>query len=156
MSVAHPGKVTSFTVTNTLNSNEIWANSIHIRKEGSRDYHDVMKFINERLEEVAVLEKTIKSTIAAVNDMLIALKSIPSKPAPGADGQQGPQGPQGTQGPQGPAGKVGTTGLRGPKGDIVAKLSSIADIDTTDVKDGYALVWSSAKSKWVGQAIFEE
>lgn len=160
MSVALPGKVTSFTVKNTLNANEIWAESINIRKPNSRDYNNVIEYIDNKVVELKNLETKMKETISAVNDALVKLQNIPdvqqTNNEPVKDGKQGPKGDPGPQGPQGPQGKTGNQGLRGQKGDSIKKLSAIPDIDVSGIKDGSVLMWSESKKKWVTQTIFED
>ena len=157
MSVPLPGKVTSFTVKNTLNANEIWAESINIRKPDSREYNNIMEYIDNRVNELKNLETNMKETISAVNDALVKLKNIPdlqqTSNEPAKDGEKGDKGDTGSQGPQGPQGKTGNQGLRGQKGDSIKKLSSIPDIDISDIKDGSVLMWSESKKKWITQTI---
>lgn len=152
MSSVLPAKVTSLSVKNTLNANEIWVDSLNVRRD--RDYIDIAKYVDTKIEEIRAMERTIRDLETQINVTIAKLNGVVAGIKPQA-GPQGPQGPQGIPGVQGPQGKQGDQGLRGPKGDSVTKLASIPDVDVSGLVDGAALLWSDAKKCWVAQTIFE-
>lgn len=154
MSVPLTGKVTSLTVKNTLNANEIWSNSVNV-KNGAQ-YVDILKFVDSKLQEVKILEQKMNQAITTINNTLKCMDQLRTQSSVQTSPQPGPQGPPGPIGPPGPQGKIGKTGLKGPKGDSITKLGTIPDVDINGLSDGCVLVWSEDKGKWVAQKIFEE
>jgi len=148
MSVPKPGKVTSFTVKNTLNANEGWFNEFNFKVDGK--YTSIEKYVESKLQTIKDLESKLKLTIIEIEQAVQKLAS--SKPQNSEKSIQGPKGDPGipgAPGPIGPPGKIGPKGLKGPKGDTITKLSMIQDIDMTDIKNGSVLVWNESKNKWV-------
>lgn len=150
MSVPLTGKVTSLTIKNTLHANEIWTESINVRNSEDRSYTNVMKYIDDKLRDIKILEDQMKSTIQAVTQAVDKIKQQPIVPPQ----QQSVKGEKGDPGPQGPQGPQGKPGLKGAKGDTIKSLSSIPDVDVSQLKNGSVLVWSEEKKKWVTQ-VFE-
>lgn len=151
MSVPLTGKVTSLTVKNTLHSNEIWTEELHIRNDSKDRKYVNIRDIIKKLDELKILETQLQETIKTVSE---AIKNVPSENQQVVkNGEKGDKGDPGPQGPQGPQGKQGKQGLRGPS---VSQLSNIPDVDVSNIVDGAVLVWSSDKKKWVAQNVFEE
>lgn len=156
MSVPLTGKVTSLTVKNTLNATEIWSDAVHIRNPETRQYHNILEFVDQKLADIRLMEAQMKTTIEVVNKTLKALRDMPRPEIKPQTVQIPVKGEKGDVGPQGPQGKPGKPGLRGPKGDSVSKLASIPDVDTSNLSDGAMLVWSAEKEKWVAQQVLED
>ena len=152
MSVPLTGKVTSLTVKNTLHSNEIWTENLHIRNDKQdRKYINIREII-KKIDDLKILEKQLQETIQTVSE---AIKNVPQGHQETIKGDKGEKGDKGDPGPQGPPGKQGKQGLRGQRGDNITQLSSISDVDISNIVDGAVLVWSASKNKWVAQNVFE-
>jgi hypothetical protein len=149
MSVPAPMKVTSLTVKNTLSANEAFVQKLHIKDE--KKFVNVMEFITNKLTTVNELEKKLKDSLLEIEKVINEIKNIKVNEAPVA--VKGPKGDQGIPGVPGAPGKIGPRGLRG---QTVNKISQLADVDTSNIKDGCALIWSEKDSKWVTQNIFDE
>lgn len=154
MSVPLTGKVTSLTVKNTLHSNEIWTEELHIRNDSKdRKYVNIREII-KKLEELKTLENQLQETIKTVSEIIKNTPTGTQTIVKGPKGDKGDKGDPGESvvGPQGPPGKQGKQGLRGPS---VSQLSNIPDVDVSSLVDGAVLVWSESKKRWVAQNVFE-
>lgn len=154
MSVPLTGKVTSLTVKNTLHSNEIWTEQLHIRNKDDRKYLNVMDVV-AKLDELKALEKQLQETIKTVTEAIKNTSTGTQQIVKGPKGDKGDKGDPGESvvGPQGPPGKQGKQGLRGAS---ISQLANIPDVDVSEIVDGAVLVWSADKKKWVAQNVFEE
>ena len=114
MSVPLTGKVTSLTVKNTLHSNEIWTEQLHIRNKDDRKYLNVMDVV-AKLDELKALEKQLQETIKTVTEAIKNTSTGTQQIVKGPKGDKGDKGDPGESvvGPQGPPGKQGKQGLRG-------------------------------------------
>lgn len=151
--MAHPGKLSSLVIKNTLSARDIWADTVNVKDSDGKS-KDIVKLLDSKLNEIKLLESTLKTTMTEINKIVLELNSIksPSVQMVPIKGEIGPMGPPG---PAGPPGKPGSKGLKGSKGDSIHTLASIPDVDTSDLVDGSILVWSASKKKWVSQIITE-
>lgn len=166
MSIALPATATSFSVKNTFSAKQAYINELHIKDLPTNKFKNIVEYIDEKTKSLSEMEAKMKMTIVDINKAITELSSFRKNATEiqsvagkqglqGSPGLQGPPGPQGSQGPPGPQGKIGPKGLQGQKGDNIYKLSSIQDIDTSDLEDGAVLVWSTDKQKWVARIITE-
>ena len=151
--MAHPGKLSSLVIKNTLSVRDIWADSVNIKnKTGS--FCNVTQIIDSKLAELKVFEDNVSKSMVEINKIISELNNMKTQPTQVPVSAAAPAVIQ-VPGPVGPQGKPGK-GLRGPKGDTVKSLISIPDVDNdTDLVDGAVLMWSASKKKWIPQVITE-
>lgn len=156
MSIALPSAATSFTVKNTFSAKEAWINDLHIYNKDNK-FQTVNDIIEEKLQNVAQLEKTMKASLEEINKIVSEIAKLKNCSTTPTDikGEQGEPGKQGPPGPQGPPGKQGAKGLKGPKGDPILKLASIGDVDISKLENNSVLMWNAETEKWTAQVITE-